>query len=216
MDAYSFGYPKECAKCSLFSESDPRLRVAPHFRAGGQPKLMLIGQDPTIFQDPERVKQVLMLDDENSQLSRWLRDVFGADNFRSLTLYATNLVKCSFDKPPSTTKHGGFMFLQPYFHNCRGYLLDEISRFQPTLVLTLGEPTHRLFRTMLDGHVEIADEMKEAFTGKFVRVSLETIEFDYSPCLHIKTFRVAEVYGNRVTRFKKGLAAYFQETMTSI
>jgi hypothetical protein len=92
--------------------------------------------------------------------------------------------------------------------------LDEVSRFQPTLVLTLGEPTHRLFLTMLDSRVGIAAEMKKAFTGKFVRVSIGNTEFDYSPCLHIKTFRVAEVYGDRVTRFKQGLAAYVQETVT--
>ena len=51
--------------------------------------------------------------------------------------------------------------------------------------------------------------MQEAFTGNFKKVTIEQHEFDYSPCLHIKTYRVAEVYGEGVIKFKKGLANYF-------
>jgi len=153
-----------------------------------------------------------MLDDPNSQLSRWLREeVFGRKSFNSLTLYATNLVKCSLERLPSTARQGGLRFLQPYFENCRDYLFDEISEFRPTLVLTLGEPAHKLFVTTLDHCESIADRMKDAFTGTFVRAKFRGTEFDYSPCLHIQTFRVAHTYGDRLKRFKKGLAAYFEE-----
>lgn len=212
MDEYSFGYPEQCAKCAANGELN--LRVAPYFREGNDPRLMLIGQDPTIRREPERVKYVLMLDQKNGQLSRWLRGLFGADNFDSLTLYATNLVKCSFSAPPSTARQGGLKFLRPYFENCREYLVQEVSRFRPTLVLSLGEPAHKLFITMLDNGDEIGDSMQTAFTGNFVRARLRDVEFDYSPCLHIQTFRVAEVYGDSVERFKAGVAAYFKESRT--
>ena len=53
--------------------------------------------------------------------------------------------------------------------------------------------------------------MKKAFTGDFVRAKFRGIEFDYSPCLHIQTFRVAETYGDRVERFKVGMRAYFKK-----
>lgn len=209
MNEHSFGCPEQCTRCVSLSEV--RLRLVPsYFKEGGEPKLMLIGQDPTIRQQPDRVKQVLMLDDQNSQLSRWLREeVFGESNFSSMTLYATNLVKCSFDEPPS--RLGGLKFLRPYFANCKDHLAKEISRFQPTLLLTLGEAAHKLFITTLDNREDIEEDMKEAFTGRFIRAKLRGMEFDYSPCLHIKTFRVAETYGDKLKRFKRGLADYLKE-----
>jgi uracil-DNA glycosylase len=210
MEEYLFGYPEQCTKCA--AKGELRLLVAPYFREGNDLRLMLIGQDPTIRREPERVKCVLMLDQKNGQLSRWLRGLFGADNFDSLTLYATNLVKCSFSAPPSTAKQGGLRFLRPYFENCKAYLVQEISHFRPTFVLSLGEPTHKLFITILDNGNGIGDSMQTAFTGNFVRARLRGVEFDYSPCLHIQTFRVAEVYGDCVKRFKAGIAAYFKES----
>ena len=47
--------------------------------------------------------------------------------------------------------------------------------------------------------------MKDDFTGNFIKVRLNNIEFYYSPCLHIKTYRVAETYGKQVFDFKEGL-----------
>lgn len=73
--------------------------------------------------------------------------------------------------------------------------------------MTLGEPAHKIFRLMLVQPQKVAEEMKDAFTGSFVRASMDDIEFDYTPCLHIQTFQVAETYGHRVDSFKKGLAA---------
>ena len=53
--------------------------------------------------------------------------------------------------------------------------------------------------------------MKEAFTGHFIRANYNGIEFDYSPCLHIKTFGVTEKYGESVQRFKENMSSYFAE-----
>lgn len=124
MDEYSFVYPRQCKRCA--SNARLPLRVRPYFRKGDEVRVMLIGQDPTISEKPERVEYVLMLDQPNGALSRWLReDVFGERDFSRLTLYATNLVKCSFDEPPS--RKGGLEFLRPYFENCRDHLAKEIS-----------------------------------------------------------------------------------------
>ena len=65
MDEYQYGYPKQCTKCANLSESDLCLRVAPYHREGSKTRLMLVGQDPTIYQQPDRVKYVLMLNEEN-------------------------------------------------------------------------------------------------------------------------------------------------------
>jgi len=210
MDEYSFGCPRKCKRCASFAEAKLRL-VLPFFKEGSGLRLMLIGQDPTIRQEPDRVKHALMLDDPNSQLSRWLRkEVFGESNLHSSTLYATNLVKCSFEKLPSAAPQGAVGFLEPYFDNCKDHLLEEISKFRPTLVLTLGEPAHKLFITTLDNRHDFAEDMKDAFTGRFVRAKFRGMEFDYSPSLHIQTFRVAHTYGERLRGFKRGLAACFK------
>lgn len=202
-----YGYPiEECTKCQGITGCT--LNVRPYFKSGGDTRLMLIGQDPTIFRKQERVNCVLMLDDPNSQLSRWLKGMFGAHNFDKLTIYATNIVKCTFSQPPSITQQGGLKFLLPYFEHCKKYLLTEIQQYKPTLVITLGEPAHKLFRSMINEQDKIDEAMKLAFTGHFVPIKVGNSEFSYSPCLHIKTFRVAETYGQSVTKFKEGLKGF--------
>ena len=126
-DKYSFGYPKQCNSCQSIN-SAISLTVEPHFKNGSTFKVMLIGQDPTIFKDPQRnrVKEVLMLDEENGQLKRWLKNIFGNDNFDKVQLYATNLIKCTFDSPPSTK--GNKNFLKPFFNNCKLFLVDEFNK----------------------------------------------------------------------------------------
>ena len=211
MNEYAFGYPRQCKRCASLPnvELDPRVR--PYFKEGDEIRAMLIGQDPTIYRRPERVRFVLMLDQEKGALRRWLREeLFGKNYFDSLTLYATNLVKCAFDEPPS--RLGGLKFLRPYFDNCKDHLAKEISGFQPMLVLTLGEAAHRLFIATFDNREVIPDRMKVAFTGRFIKAKFRGMEFDYSPCLHIKTFRVANTYGEKLERFKRGLAGYFKES----
>lgn len=203
-----YGYPAKCKKCHDIT--DCTLNVRPYFKSGGDTRLMLIGQDPTIFRKQERVNCVLMLDDPNSQLSRWLKGMFGEYNFDKLTIYATNIVKCTFSQPPSITQQGGLKFLQPYFEHCKEYLLNEIQQYNPTLVITLGEPAHKLFRSMINEQDKIDESMKLAFTGDFVPVKVGNSEFSYSPCLHIKTFRVAETYGQSVIKFKDGLTGVFE------
>jgi len=75
--------------------------------------------------------------------------------------------------------------------------------------LALGEPAHKLFVSILDNQSDIPGSMRAAFTGQFIKAKFNGFGFDYSPCLHIKTFRVAEVYGESVQRFKQGIVAYF-------
>lgn len=203
-----FGYPKscnkceDCAKCAVKSLS---LQVEPYIQFGDDFKLMLIGQDPTIRVKKERVKQVLMLNEPNSQLRRWLSEIFGKENFEAMTIYATNIVKCTFDKPPSSYR--GKHFLRPYFENCKDYIVKEITHFKPTLVLTLGEPSHRYFNQVFDVSKQIDDSMKNSFglTDKFFQVDWNGLSFKYSPSLHISTYRVAQTYGVKIENFKKGI-----------
>ena len=101
-----------------FSNEITGLKVQPFYQKAGTFKLMLIGQDPTIFKKPERVKKVLMLKEENGQLKSWLKKLFGSKNFDKMTIYATNMVKCSFTRPPFMMPSGGYNFLRPILIYC--------------------------------------------------------------------------------------------------
>jgi uracil-DNA glycosylase len=128
----NFGYPSSCDVCKEFPKwRNMRVKSA-FFKVGNEKRLMIIGQDPTIRKDPERVKVPLMLDDEHSQLSRWLNHIFG-EELEKMTVYATNIVKCNFDKPPAEQEEGDFKFLDKFFDNCKKYLINEINNYKPTL-----------------------------------------------------------------------------------
>lgn len=206
-----YGYPTECSKCNTFESKPKGIEcIDPFHKTGNTLKLLLIGQDPTIFNEPERVNTVLMLNEtkgRNGQLRKWLEtELFGAENFNKIEIYATNLVKCQFDQPPTSRPEGALKFLKPRFELCKMYLKNELKSFKPDFVLTLGESAHILFSKEIEVVFgDLKETMKEDFTGKFVKAKINDIEFNYSPCLHIKTFRVAETYGKQVFDFKKEL-----------
>ena len=205
MEAYKFGYPRQCTKCESISSGGLKLPSPYYNNVTSSKKVMLIGQDPYIHKDPERVECVLMLDEENGQLKRWLSGFLGENIFERIELYATNVVKCPIKRESPASLKRVLSLLKPCFDNCKGYLIDEVTQFKPTLVLAFGEPAHKLFITILNNGNVFEDSMKEAFTGKFIKASIRDVRFHYSPCLHIKTFRVAETYGDKVTQFKTNL-----------
>lgn len=210
MNKYNFGYPEQCENCIESSECKISLKAKPFFRKGNDFRLMIIGQDPTIFNKPERVKEVLMLDDSESQLSRWLKGLFGEPIFNSITIYATNLLKCSSNDAPSRKSNNVTRFLEPYFGFCKSHIIKEVSNYKSNLVITLGEPAHKLFIGLSDTKIDDYDSMQKAYTGEFKELSINGCSFDYSPCLHIKTFRVAETYGESVKEFKCKIKSYFE------
>jgi uracil-DNA glycosylase len=205
-----YGYPLCCNRCTKLDDKPRRLeQIEPYHKDGSAFKLMLIGQDPTIFDSPERVNTVLMLNEtsgRNGQLRKWLEtEIIGKANFENVEIYATNLVKCQFSKPPSQSNEKKFLAIR--FENCKSYLYSEIERYRPTLVLTFGEPAHLLFSKELEViSGQLKSGMKNDFNGTFIRAKINNTEFEYSPCLHIKTFRVAETYGDSVKGFKSKLA----------
>jgi len=202
----SMGYPStECKLCECLGACKPQ--IEPYFQQGNELRFMIVGQDPAIYDKPNRVKVVLMLDQPNSQLSRWLRGMISKDKFDKLTLYATNTVKCLLNKPPSSDKKDGLKILRPYFKNCKRYLIEEITLFKPDYLITLGEPAHILFLDICQEKKMIKRSMKDAFTGDFINVNVNGTKFKYSPCLHISTYRVADTYGKRIDLYKEQLSA---------
>lgn len=122
------------------------------------------------------------------------------DDFNNITIYATNLVKCTFKNPPSGKKN-----LTGFFKLCRQYLIKEIVNYQPNLLLTLGEPAHQLFLELIKDKSSIRPKMKDAIKEGFHEVEVNGTRFIYSPSLHITTYRVADTYGKTIQQFKDAL-----------
>ena len=193
-----YGYPSSCNKCESC-----RLVTVPYVMTGKNTKrIMLIGQDPTIANGNKTAKMVLMLNEENGQLYRWLNGIF-LGKLKAFNIYATNAVKCVLDEAPLPIKQ---KYLQRYFDLCKVHLRTEMNTYKPHVVITFGEPAHILFSQLLRKDSSFFAKMTKDFDGKFHPVvSIDGISFDYSPCLHIKTFRVAETYGEKIEIFKSQL-----------
>ena len=101
-------------------------------------KLIFIGQDPTVRnrKSREKIKTTLNLDKENS-LKKYLKtvcDIMQVDIEKEI--YATNLYKCFFNKPPADDQ----TILTRQFKIWMDLLINELSVLKNTFVVTLGEP----------------------------------------------------------------------------
>jgi len=101
-------------------------------------KLIFIGQDPTVRNQKSRenIKVTLNLDKENS-LKTYLKtvcDILQVDIEKEV--YATNLYKCFFKIPPADDQ----TILTRQFKIWADLLIQELTVFENSFVITLGEP----------------------------------------------------------------------------
>ncbi len=101
-------------------------------------KLIFIGQDPTVrnIKSRENIKVTLNLDKGNS-LKTYLKkvcDILQIDIEKEV--YATNLYKCFFKKPPADDQ----AILTRQFKIWMDLLTNELAVFKNSFVITLGEP----------------------------------------------------------------------------
>ena len=101
-------------------------------------KLIIIGQDPTVREKKSRgdINVTLNLDKENS-LKKYIKDIGFALNIDiDKEVYATNLYKCFFKKPPADDQ----TILTRHFKIWIDLLINELAPFDNSFVITLGEP----------------------------------------------------------------------------
>lgn len=101
-------------------------------------KLVIIGQDPTVRRKDSRskVNTTLNLDKENS-LRIYLKAICKTlDLDLDKEVYATNLYKCFFKIPPAEDQR----VLTRHFKIWMDLLINELSIFDNTIFITLGEP----------------------------------------------------------------------------
>jgi uracil-DNA glycosylase len=101
-------------------------------------KLVIIGQDPTVRREESRgeINVTLNLDKQNS-LKTYLNKVCETLEIDlDKEVYATNLFKCFFKFPPADDQ----TILTRQFKNWMDFLINELTVFENSIFITLGEP----------------------------------------------------------------------------
>ncbi len=112
------------------------------FWGKGKIKLIVLGQDPTV-QNPEYRKEikVVLLLNQPGKLRTYLGKVCkGLDIDLDENIYATNLLKNFFTRPPDRINKEDPQFYQKAADYWIPLLSDEIEEFKNVPVLTLGQP----------------------------------------------------------------------------
>jgi Uracil DNA glycosylase superfamily. len=201
------GYPEKCnicvkegTKAELF-KGGLELSVRPFWK-GNNPKVMLVGLNPTLAN--KQVRTVFDLDNKDSQIFKYIsHDILEPTRIKlNEHIYATNLVKCTFPykqeprvicekssgkKDNQTVKK----FLSPFFQNCKKYFKEEINQINPKVVIFFGEVPHQLIVEEFDLQSQKVDkDMKKAFSNIY-RVNILDRELLYVPCIRLKVKRRA-------------------------
>lgn len=136
-------FKKITADESLAPYVDAGLRIPDVFVATREIKLIVLGQDPTVKDQEERkkIRVTLNLNKRGSvrnYLSRICREL-GLD--LDLNVYATNLLKNFFIRPPTQIKE--FDIFAAFVPHWLPLLKEELARFPNIPILTLGQPLLR-------------------------------------------------------------------------
>ena len=121
---------------------DEKIKAPVPFCGNGDIKIIIVGQDPTV-QDPEYRKmiKVTLLLDQSGGLRTYLgRICDGLSISLDKNVYATNLLKNFFTKPPDQIRKEYPEFLNQISSYWIPLLIQEIAEFPGIPVLTLGEP----------------------------------------------------------------------------
>lgn len=121
---------------------DTSLPIPLPFVGGGEIRLVVLGQDPTIKNDARRarIRTVLNLDNPGA-LRRYIEEIAKALGLGLENVYATNVCKHFFRSPPTViAKKYGQDVLQQGADLTLPIVRRELARFADATVVSLGEP----------------------------------------------------------------------------
>lgn len=207
----SMGFPGNCDDCiraktnaGLF-HGEIEFKLRPFI--GTRPSVLLAGQDPTMAE--REVNCVLDLENEDGELYRHIvTDTLEPANLGLDNVYATDLIKCRFpdnQKPKLVAENHGMEiedFLLPFFSNCRKWFLEEIEEIRPKIILSFGQPVHRML--IEEFAWPVPSNMKEAFSRAY-EVEVPIGHVLYLPCVYGHTVAVHPYYKNLWPRFIQNL-----------
>jgi hypothetical protein len=151
-------------RSEIGSYIDASLDPPDPFRGSGKIRLIVLGQDPTV-QNPEykkKVKVVLLLN-QPGRLRTYLGKVCkGLDIDLDENIYATNLLKNFFARPPDKINKEDPQFYRKAADYWIPLLRDEIEEFEDVPVLTLGQP---VLNCLMEGPEEVLIRYSWGFEG---------------------------------------------------
>lgn len=125
----------------IINPIDLNLPVVPPFIGNGLIKLIILGQDPTIKNITTRANITCTLNlDKNNSLQKYIARICDGLGVSIENVYATNLFKYFYSRPPAMT----FEVLNAHLEPNLELLKEELSIFENLPVLTLGEPVMQL------------------------------------------------------------------------
>lgn len=119
----------------------PKHGFVPPFIGGNDIKLIVIGQDPTIrnVQQRKNIESTLNLNKPGA-LRRYIEQICDSLEITIENVYATNVFKYFYERPPADT----FDVLVKHLTPNLSLLKKELSVFPKVPVITLGEPVLKL------------------------------------------------------------------------
>jgi len=126
----------------ISSYIDSSLTPPDPFRGGGEIKLIVLGQDPTVHNPKHRKKlKVALLLNQPGRLRTYVEDICkGLDIELDENIYATNLLKNFFTAPPDTLRKKNPQLFRKAADYWIPLLREEIKEFENVPILPLGEP----------------------------------------------------------------------------
>lgn len=188
---------KDCADNPI----DDSLNPVPPFNGGGEIKLIIIGQDPTV--DPESdinaITTTLKLN-VHGPLKIYIDNVCAALGITLENVYATNVFKYFYTTRPAETMH------VLYAHVIENLVLlkKELAMFPEARIITLGEPVLKLLTGKKEKVNYYWDYIKppknsskdiEKCGGKFKKCdSINEINRIFYPFPHLTTVNMNRYY----------------------
>ena len=184
--------------CSDLCETNRHLPVPfSNAKSVSNIKLVIIGQDPTVRNEETRanIKTVLMLN-EKKHLFNYVNLICAELGISFNEIYATNLYKCFFNKPPQDDEK----ILTRHFRYWIELLIEEVNAFPEATIITLGQPVIKqlIHRGSKDVKFYWNYAGNTTSGGKYAAVPAENnfLQRTFYPLPHLPSYNRIKFYKN--------------------
>lgn len=186
IDKYFEQHVRSCRDCAEIPALAPFItsEQLPPFVGGESPRVLLLGQDPTI--DSKKPLQTAL------GMSSRSRPLFGYISGSILyplgipteAVATTNLIKCaSRQKPTAIERTHDIPYIEMCARNCFRHLEEEIRLMQPRLLISFGQPVLRTLCTLVRREPVW---MRQVFAEP-MSLTIAGVEMIWLACVHISS-----------------------------